>query len=670
MSLTTAGFSFRFKLTAAFLAFGLIPLALLCGKSYFDATRATTEAIASVLMVIAGESIDKIDRNLFERSGDVQAFASQPHALSGTPEQITSTANRYTELYDIYDLMVVADAASGQVIAVNTRDKDGKPINPAGLLGQNVRTEPWFTACTDGSLKAGASYTQDVHRDGHVARILGGDGLVISFAAPVVDAGGKVVRVWLNLASRERLIGEIMTAQRNRVGTELGFNGSEAQALDRTGLLIDDYDAKSLLNVNLSDKLQAAKKMVAREKSGFVVEPHARREGHPVYINGFASSQGALGFAGLGMGVIVRVPLSEATAIAWNNFLVNLGLTILVGCILAAFGLRLASGVAQPVSQLDAALAAVAGGDLRPRLDIRRRDELGHMAMTFNQALGGMDSAIGAIGGHAQTLASSAEELTVSSQTMSAAAEETSSQSLTVSAAVEQISKSVATVAAGMEEMSASIGEISKAAQEGAKIANEASQVAHDTGVTMERLNKASAEIGSIIQVITTIAGQTNLLALNATIEAARAGDAGKGFAVVASEVKELARVTAQSSSDIAAKTLAIQAGIGTAVTSIERITAIVGRICETANTIASAVEEQSATTNEIGTNITEVSKGANEIAQNVTGVSEAARNTASGAADTSTAARELAKLASELRVLVQRFTLTGQVTEAAKRSD
>ena len=75
-------------------------------------------------MVIANETIDKIDRNLFERYGDVQAFAANPYALSGTPEQIASTADTYTGLYVIYDLMVVADAASGKVIAVNTRDKE------------------------------------------------------------------------------------------------------------------------------------------------------------------------------------------------------------------------------------------------------------------------------------------------------------------------------------------------------------------------------------------------------------------------------------------------------------------------------------------------------------------------------------------------------------------
>jgi methyl-accepting chemotaxis protein len=47
--------------------------------------------------------------------------------------------------------------------------------------------------------------------------------------------------------------------------------------------------------------------------------------------------------------------------------------------------------------------------------------------------------------------------------------------------------------------------------------------------VAVAELGESSAEIGKVIEVITSIAEQTNLLALNATIEAARAGVHARG---------------------------------------------------------------------------------------------------------------------------------------------
>lgn len=87
----------------------------------------------------------------------------------------------------------------------------------------------------------------------------------------------------------------------------------------------------------------------------------------------------------------------------------------------------------------------------------------------------------------------------------------------------------------------------------------EISQTSQELMEVVTNLKDNSSEIGSIIEVIQSIAEQTNLLALNAAIEAARAGEQGRGFAVVADEVRGLAQRTQESVKTIQSRVGGIQ---------------------------------------------------------------------------------------------------------------
>jgi methyl-accepting chemotaxis protein len=312
--------------------------------------------------------------------------------------------------------------------------------------------------------------------------------------------------------------------------------------------------------------------------------------------------------------------------------------------------------IAGPLRQTVRVLEGLAEGRLDQRLKVTGRDEVGRMATALNTALDRLTSALRGISDNASTLASSSEELTSVADQMTSSAARSASRAQAVSAASDQISQNIATVSAGADEIGSSITEIARSTSSAVDVAGRAVRISGEAGAILQQLGASSAQIVSVIKIITGIAAQTNLLALNATIEAARAGDAGKGFAVVASEVKELAQETARATEDIRMRVDAIQNDSAAAVSAIAEIGVVIDQINATQTAIAAAVEEQTATTNEMGRNVGEVAHGSQGISSNVSGVTEAAAQTTSAAANTALAAGELARVARELQTSLSTF--------------
>jgi hypothetical protein len=134
----------RFKLIALLLAFALVPTTLI-GVSLWRATQQQETQILGIYQIFAQNLADAIDRNLFERYGDVQAFGLNAAVdnYQTDPRRVVQAMNGYVEKYGLYPLMMFVDT-EGVIRAVNTLDAGGAPINSRSLIGDSVTGEDWY----------------------------------------------------------------------------------------------------------------------------------------------------------------------------------------------------------------------------------------------------------------------------------------------------------------------------------------------------------------------------------------------------------------------------------------------------------------------------------------------------------------------------------------------
>ncbi len=222
------------------------------------------------------------------------------------------------------------------------------------------------------------------------------------------------------------------------------------------------------------------------------------------------------------------------------------------------------------------------------------------------------------VGGMVRGVQTTAEDMRGAATRISDVTARTSERTVAIASASQETLSSVQGVAAAVEQLAASITQVTREIREVSDASFRAMEEAGATNVTVQRLSDTTAQIGTVVQSIRSIAGQTNLLALNATIEAARAGEAGKGFSVVASEVKALARQTARATEDIETHIGAIRTEMDRAMAAIDAIAQTVANLGGITVSVAGAMDHQAQVTQEIAGNAVRAAASTDAVVANL----------------------------------------------------
>jgi methyl-accepting chemotaxis protein len=173
---------------------------------------------------------------------------------------------------------------------------------------------------------------------------------------------------------------------------------------------------------------------------------------------------------------------------------------------------------------------------------------------------------------------------------------------------------------------------------------------------TLQAVNSAAKEIGSVLDFIKSVASRTSLLALNATIEAARAGHAGRGFAVVANEVKALATQTKQATDGVTSKVERIQTLSSDAAGGVTAIAETIHSLNTSSASIASAVASQSAAMRDISQSVQAAADFTRRVSDQIKGVQGTATETEHAADGVLHASADLAQQTDLLEAEVSAF--------------
>lgn len=603
--------------------------------------EASKENIADSFSNVAEEVSKAIQAQFFERYGDIQAFAANDTVKSLSKDRIPQALDFYTQLYGIYDLILVVDA-QGNYVASNTMDVQGNEVDRKKLAQVDFSKASWFQSVMKGDFTAQAdrgftgTYVEFYGLDSWKELAYGKESFGSGFSAPIKDNNGKIVGVITNRANT-KWVDDVF---KDVYTTLQAFDYKSASALlvDDNGTLLFEHDPsvntngknEAFRNLDIVLKLnyiqsgyEPVKKASAGER-GVMSAYHTRRETQQLVA--FQPLDGPKFISSIPVNIVVRADEDEVYAKLNAEVQHMLILFSVMGSLALAlavwFSTVMSKSILSTVTELSKASNEVTDASSKIAA---QSTELSEAATEQAAAIQETMSAVDEIGATVEKNAESAQKSKMVSSHSRQSAEKGKSEMENMMEAISQISHSNEELANRMSESTKQISEI------------------------VRLIN----DIGNKTKVINEIVFQTKLLSFNASVEAARAGEYGKGFAVVAEEVGNLAQMSGNAAKEISEM-------LESSIRQVEKIVSETqGQITGLVSNSKSKIEYGNETAKSCDTALDDILKNAAEVDALINEIAQASTEQANGI-------REISKAVGQLDIVTQQNTAVSQQSSAA----
>jgi signal transduction histidine kinase len=402
--------SVKNKLLVLMIALSLLPLSGMFFFSYWIGRSQIQDRIRHSLGKMAQDTADKIDLILRGKKEEIHSMAMTYPLISRSINNAKSYSaipllNTYCLNHDAHDLLIILDE-KGQIVGINTVDRDGMPLPAdrlADLMGKNVSGFPEEHKLFVASV-AGHSFHHDWYQSRMVQRLYDyraadrSQQYNIALSEPIRDPmTHAIVGVWINvlnwsyfqnlldsmekdLASLDLATGYVFLLAKD-ANTIIGHKYRQNRRLEEGGKYSekrDFYGAKLSENFGLSGLRDAIRERVA----DFSYElPKGNRK-----ICGLASiDDNSFGWVA-GVQIDAADIFRPVRTLGYWLLIVTAILAVLV----ILFTYLIARGITIPLKTLIRSALTMARGNFNERVPIRSSDEVGILASAFNEMAGAL----------------------------------------------------------------------------------------------------------------------------------------------------------------------------------------------------------------------------------------------------------------------------------------